>query len=326
MFTDEIKIKVKAGNGGKGAVSFRREKYVPKGGPDGGDGGKGGDVIFKVNNNVNTLTLFNTKKNFEAENGVNGSGNRSTGRKGENLILEIPQGTIIFHEIANKETMFADLIKINQEVVVARGGIGGRGNIHFATATHQTPMEAEAGKPGQEKILRLELRLIADVGLIGLPNSGKSTLLARISQAKPKIANYPFTTLEPNLGVVKVDDQFSLVVADIPGLIQGASQGRGLGHKFLRHIKRTKILVHLIDCNNIDPIKCYQEIRAELKDFSPELMKKPEIVVITKVDSLSEKNQRQLFAKVRKLNPIFLSSQSGRGINDLLYKIKEELN
>lgn len=325
MFTDEIKIKVKAGNGGNGSASFRREKYVPKGGPDGGDGGKGGNIVFRVNNNVNTLTFFNTKKYFEAENGVNGSGNKSTGRNGENLILEIPQGTLVFEDYHNQENLIADLLKIDQEIVIAKGGLGGRGNVHFATATHQTPTEAEIGKPGQEKTLRLELRLIADVGLIGLPNSGKSTLLARISQAKPKIANYPFTTLEPNLGVVKVDDQFSFVAADIPGLIEGASKGRGLGHKFLRHIKRTKILVHLIDCLCKDPIKAYSEIRKELNDFSPELIKKPEIVVITKVDSLSEKNQRQLFAKVRKLDPIFLSSQSGRGINDLLYKIKEKL-
>lgn len=321
MLTDEVKIKVEAGKGGDGSASFRREKYIPKGGPDGGDGGDGGNIIFRVDNNQNTLTFFNTRKEFTAEDGDNGGKQKLHGKNGQDLILTVPPGTLVYGIYGQAERRLFDLTTLNQEVVVVRGGKGGRGNVHFATATHQTPHEFEVGKPGNQKTLRLELQMIADVGLIGLPNAGKSTLLARISKAKPKIANYAFTTLEPNLGVVDGGD-FSFVAADIPGLIQGASQGKGLGHKFLRHTKRTKVLVHLIDANSLDPIKDYEDIRAELCEFSPELAKKSEIVVISKVDTISERTQRKLYQKVAKLKPIFISSQSGRGINDLLYAIK----
>lgn len=326
MLTDEVVIKIEAGCGGDGSNSFRREKYIPKGGPDGGDGGRGGDIIFEISQNFNTLTFFDTRKSFKAEKGENGSGQKSSGKNGEDLILTVPPGTIIYqvNQYNDKENKLIDMV--NQEhFIVARGGKGGWGNVHFATPTHQTPYEFEKGQPGDRKTLKLELRLIADVGLIGKPNAGKSTLLSRISSAKPKIANYPFTTLEPNLGVVKIND-FGFVVADIPGLIKGASHGKGLGHKFLRHTQRTKILVHLIDAMSPDPLKDYQEIREELKVYSEDLTKKPEIVVITKVETLSEKDQRKLYQKVVKLKPIFLSSVTGRGINDLLYQIKKDIN
>lgn len=324
MLTDEVKIKVEAGKGGDGSASFRREKYVPKGGPDGGDGGDGGNIIFRVDGNQNTLTFFNTRKEFRSEDGENGGKKKLHGKNGQDLVLTVPPGTLIYGIYGKAERRLFDLTGSNQEVVVVRGGRGGWGNVHFATATHQTPHEFEPGKPGEKKTLRLELQMIADVGIIGLPNAGKSTLLARISQAKPKIANYPFTTLEPNLGVVNAGD-FSFVVADIPGLIKGASAGKGLGHKFLRHVKRTKILVHLIDANNSDPLRDYFEIRDELKDFSFDLIKKPEIVCITKVETISEREQRKLYQKVAKLKPLFISSQTGRGINDLLFEIKKYL-
>ncbi|EKD56996.1 MAG: hypothetical protein ACD_58C00031G0006 [uncultured bacterium] len=324
MLTDEVTIKVEAGKGGDGSASFRREKYVPKGGPDGGDGGKGGDIIFKVDGNQNTLTYFNTRKSFKADDGDNGGKQKSSGKNADDLILTVPPGTIVYQIFGSAQRKILDLTEIGKDIKVAKGGIGGRGNVHFATATHQTPHEFETGKLGEKKTLKLELQMIADVGLIGLPNAGKSTLLARISKAKPKIANYAFTTLEPNLGVVDGGD-FSFVAADIPGLIQGASQGKGLGHKFLRHIKRTKVLIHLIDANSLNHLKDYKDIRNELKQFSPELVNKQEIVVVSKVDSITEKDQRRIYAKVVKLKPIFLSSQTGRGIKDLLYVIKKYL-
>lgn len=327
MLTDEVTIKLKAGDGGNGLVSFRHEKYVPKGGPDGGDGGDGGDVIFEVNQDTNTLTYFATRKEFSAENGQNGKKTKSTGKNGNDLILFVPPGTIVFdnknHQL-NKFVRVDDLIKTNQKITIAKGGVGGRGNVHFANSIEQTPQYAEQGKVGEEKIIKLEMRLIADVGIIGLPNCGKSTLLARISKAKPKIANYPFTTLEPNLGVVSIDN-FSFTAADIPGLIKNASKGKGLGHKFLKHVKRTKILVHLLDINAKNPLDDHQTIREELGEFYKPLLRKPEIVAVSKVDTADDKSQRRFYHKIQKLNPIFISAVSGRGINDLLYKIKNIL-
>jgi GTP-binding protein len=343
MLTDEVTIKISAGKGGDGCVSFRREKYVPKGGPDGGDGGKGGDIVIRVNPSVNTLTFFNMKKEFQAKNGENGGKNRCHGADADDLILEVPPGTIIYDfqkekkqiednnyniESESKLEKIADLTKLNEKIVVAKGGRGGWGNDHFATATHQTPYEFNPGTLGQSKTIKLELRLIADVGLIGLPNAGKSTLISRISNAKPKIANYPFTTIEPNLGVVKADNEFSFTAADIPGLIEGASKGKGLGDKFLRHIKRTKMIVHIIDVNSDDLIRDYKTIRKELKAFSTELTKKNEIVVFNKIETMDRNLILDLAKKFKtkiKKNPLLISAVTGEGIKDLLYKIKDEL-
>ena len=334
MLTDEVTIKITAGKGGNGCVSFRREKYVPKGGPDGGDGGKGGNIILRANQSVNTLTFFNMKKEFKAENGAQGGKNQRTGADADNLILEVPPGTMIYkaQNVQNEDNIdnekIADLTKEGDQFVAAKGGRGGWGNVHFATATHQTPREANPGLPGEEKTIKLELRLIADVGIIGLPNAGKSTLLSRISHARPKIADYPFTTLEPNLGVIRVDDEFSFIAADIPGLIEGASKGRGLGHKFLRHVKRTNSLVHLIDANSDDFVRDYKTIRNELKLFSPELAKKKEILCINKIETVSEE---QLSTKTKELKnkvkrtPLLISAVTGKGIQELLYKIKKVL-
>jgi GTP-binding protein len=324
MITDEVQIKVQAGSGGNGSASFRHEKYVPKGGPDGGDGGNGGDIIFRVDSNLNTLTYFNTRKNFNAEAGENGRGGKEYGKYGEDLILTVPCGTIIYEKNGSVEHKIIDLVDNGQEIVIARGGKGGRGNVHFATSTHQVPFEFEHGGKGEMKEIRLELQLIADVGIIGYPNAGKSTLISRISHAKPKIANYPFTTLEPNLGVVTIDN-YSFVVADIPGLIKGASKGKGLGHKFLRHVKRTRVLLHLIDSTGKKPLDDYKTIRKELSEFSPELSEKIEIVAISKVDLLSEKEKLKIQKKLGKLNPILISSAINFNINKLLYKIKDIL-
>ncbi len=324
MAKDEVTIRVKAGDGGDGLVSFRREKYVPKGGPDGGDGGRGGDVIFKVDNSLNTLVFFETRKEFYAEKGENGKIGKGTGKNGEDLILKVPPGTIIYELNGNKKNKIKDLTKNGQTYKILKGGNGGWGNCHFATATHQTPREANSGQICEKKIIVLELQLIADVGIIGLPNAGKSTLLSRISKAKPKIANYPFTTLEPNLGVVSIDN-FSFVIADIPGLIEGASRGKGLGIKFLKHTKRTKVLVHLLDSQRDNLMDDYKVIRNELKKFDPQLSKKPEIVCVTKVDMIQEKDQRRLYSQVSKLKPFFISTVTGRGIKDLLYEIKKNL-
>lgn len=309
MFTDEAIIKIKAGNGGNGCVSFRREKYVPKGGPDGGDGGKGGDVYFVADNALHTLTDFARKKDWQAQNGEDGRSKKQTGRGGEDLVLKVPPGTMIktISEDTNpdEEEVIYDLTKIGDVVVLAKGGSGGWGNTHFATAVRQTPFFAHKGKPGQEKSFKLELKLIADVGLVGLPNSGKSTFLSHISNARPKIADYPFTTLSPNLGVVKFRDQ-EFVVADIPGLIEGASQGKGLGDKFLRHIERTTALVHIIDINSKDAAQDYKVIRDELKQWNPALLKKKEVVVLNKADTLDKKEAQKITKEFsKKLKKMF---------------------
>lgn len=325
--TDEAIIKIKAGKGGDGMMSFHREKYVPKGGPDGGDGGKGGDIYFLCVGDAHTLSDYARKKEWKAQNGENGRTKKQTGKNGEDLFLRVPPGTIIknIREVSQKEdeNVIYDFQKVGEQIQIVRGGRGGWGNTHFATATRQSPLFAKSGEPGQEQTLRLELKLIADVGLVGLPNSGKSTLLSRISNARPKIANYPFTTLEPNLGVAKYRDN-EFVVADIPGLIEGASEGRGLGDKFLRHIERTNIIVHLIDINSLDLVKDYKTIREELKKWSNKLVEKKEIIVINKADTMPEeevsKISKELSQKIKK--PVLvISAVSGKGINELLEKL-----
>lgn len=316
---DEVVIKVQAGKGGDGLVSFRREKYVPRGGPDGGDGGRGGDIIFICSSSVNTLSQFARVKSFKAEDGEPGRRAKRTGKDASDLILKLPPGTIIREKIGEKWKTLADLKKEEEQVLICRGGRGGWGNYHFATSTHQTPREANPGVFGQKKTLKLELKLIADIGIIGLPNCGKSTLLARLSSAHPKIADYPFTTLEPNLGVVN-----GLVFADIPGLIEGASKGKGLGDQFLHHIERTKILVHLIDVTNEDLEKSYQIIRKELADFSPKFLRKKEIIVLNKIDVLPDwQNIHKRFIKIHK--PLAISAVSGLGLPQFLTKISAAL-
>jgi GTP-binding protein len=291
MFYDEAKIFVRSGDGGDGCVAFRREKYIPHGGPSGGDGGKGGDVVLTVSSHLNTLYYFSRKRHFKAARGQHGRGKNQTGANGADVIVEVPPGTVV--RDADTEELLADLTQIGRSFVAARGGRGGRGNARFASSTNQAPRMAERGEPGEEHWLELELKVLADVGVVGLPNAGKSTLLAAISAARPKIADYPFTTLQPNLGVVVLDDYTSIVLADIPGLIEGASQGAGLGHEFLRHIERTRLLIHLLDGAGEDPLEAFEAINAELAAFdermgteppATSLSTKPQIVAFNKID------------------------------------------
>jgi GTPase len=282
MFTDHVEIHVKSGKGGDGMVHFRREKFVPQGGPDGGDGGKGGDLIFEVKPTLNTLSSFRPNQKFKAEPGVNGGTSQMTGRNGKDLVIYVPPGTVLFDSVTGE--LIGDLTEPGQQLTVCKGGRGGRGNQHFATSRDQAPRTAEKGAPAEERGLRLELKLIADIGLIGVPNAGKSTLLSVLTNARPKIAAYPFTTLEPNLGVANIDDDTTVVLADIPGLIEGASQGAGLGHDFLRHIQRTRVLIHLLDGLSDDPVADYSQINSELSLFDPNLSKKPQIVALNKID------------------------------------------
>ena len=282
MFTDQVVIHVRSGKGGDGMVHFHREKFVPRGGPDGGDGGRGGDVIFEVKPTLNTLSAFRPNQRFKAEDGIKGGPSQMTGRNGKDLVIPVPPGTMLFD--ADTGELIGDLTERGDKLTVLKGGRGGRGNQHFATSRNQAPRTAEKGEPSQEKRLRLELKLIADLGLIGIPNAGKSTLLSVLTNAKPKIAPYPFTTLEPNLGVANIDDHTTVVLADIPGLIEGASQGAGLGHDFLRHIQRTRVLIHLLDGLSEDPVADYSQINSELSLFDPNLAKKPQIVALNKID------------------------------------------
>ncbi len=288
MFIDQVEIHVKSGKGGDGVVHFRREKYVPRGGPDGGDGGKGGDVILEVQPTLNTLN-FRHKERFVAEEGRPGAKQNMYGRSGEDLVIHVPPGTVIYEIIDDGRdgvtpSLLGDLTQPGQRLTVCKGGRGGRGNTHFKSSTNQVPRTAEKGEPAEEKRLRLELKLLADIGLVGVPNAGKSTLLSVLTNAKPKIAPYPFTTLEPNLGVANIDEDTTIVLADIPGLIEGAHEGAGLGHEFLRHIQRTRVLIHLLDGFSPDPVADYSQINSELALFDPNLSKKPQVVALNKID------------------------------------------
>jgi GTPase len=332
MFIDEATIRVKAGDGGNGCVAFRREKFVPRGGPSGGDGGKGGDIIMESSERHNTLVHFRFNPEYKAQRGRHGEGSNKTGREGENIVLKVPVGTLVYDAESGKKVH--DFSHTDERIVVARGGRGGRGNARFATSTHQAPREHEDGRPGEERVLRLELKLLADVGLVGYPNVGKSTLISRISAARPKIADYPFTTLQPNLGVVVVgtppDDQ-SFVVADIPGLIEGAHAGAGLGTQFLRHIERTRLLVHLVDVSDAsgrpDPVKDVEVIMGELGSFGAELEQKPVIMVASKIDIANKEKLAKLkrYCKKQELQLFPISAVTGKGIEDVKYAIAKLL-
>lgn len=326
-FIDETIITVQSGNGGKGCVSFRREKFIPRGGPDGGDGGKGGDVVFKTISQKHTLYDFKYKKLLKAENGWYGEGNLKSGKKGENLIVEIPPGTVITD--ADTGLIIKDLVEPDQSFTIAVGGRGGQGNKKFATATHRTPRFAQPGEEGQTLRIKLELKLIADVGIIGLPNAGKSTLISVMSSAHPKIADYPFTTLAPVLGVVEVGKEDQFVMADIPGLIEGAHKGTGLGMKFLKHVERTRILIHLIDASAINtdsPLSAYDIINNELALYSKSLAEKTQLVVLNKIDITDAKESADIFIKAAKnVNVLTISAATGNGIKKLKQNILQLL-
>src|SRR5271154_5066033 len=336
MFVDEAKIYVKAGNGGNGCVAFRREKYVPRGGPSGGDGGHGGTIYLEANINDNTLLRYRYNREFKADRGRHGEGSNCTGHSGEDMILQVPVGTLVFDEHTN-ETI-ADLATPGQRVLIAHGGRGGRGNQNFAKPWHQAPREHEDGFPGEERHLRLELKLLADVGLVGFPNAGKSTLISVISAARPKIANYPFTTLEPNLGVVNADGKEgsqigrSFVVADLPGLIEGAHLGHGLGIRFLRHVERTRLLVHMIDTSestDADPIESYGVVAGELSSFSSLLAEKPVMVVASKLDATVDRTRMEelrTFCASHGLEFHAISAATGEGVRELVRSIADALD
>ena len=326
MFIDQVVIHVKSGKGGDGMVHFHREKFVPRGGPDGGDGGKGGEVIFEVKPTLNTLSTFRPNQKFKAEDGIKGGPSQMTGRNGKDLVIPVPPGTMLFD--ADTGELIGDLTEPGNKLTVLKGGRGGRGNQHFATSRNQAPRTAEKGEPAQERRLRLELKLIADLGLIGVPNAGKSTLLSALTNAKPKIAPYPFTTLEPNLGVANIDDHTTVVLADIPGLIEGASQGAGLGHDFLRHIQRTRVLIHLLDGLSEDPVADYSQINSELSLFDPNLAKKAQIVALNKIDQPQvQERLPDIEKKFKKLNVELLpiSALARTNTRELLLKAYQKL-
>jgi GTP-binding protein len=333
MFIDETTIRIKAGDGGNGCLAFRREKFVPRGGPSGGDGGKGGDIIMESSERHNTLVHFRFNPEYKAERGRHGEGSNKTGREGVDILLKVPVGTIVYD--ADSGDIVHDFSSPDDRIVIARGGRGGRGNARFKTSTHQAPREHEEGRPGEERTLRLELKLLADVGLVGYPNVGKSTLISRISAARPKIADYPFTTLEPNLGVVAVGDaphEMSFVVADIPGLIEGAHQGAGLGTQFLRHIERTRLLVHLVDISDSsgrpDPVKDFEVIMGELESFGAGLKTKPMILVASKSDVANKTKLTKLkrYAKSHNLELFPISAVTGEGVEKLKYAIADKVD
>ena len=332
MFIDEAKIRVKAGDGGNGCVAFRREKYVPRGGPSGGDGGRGGDVVMEASERHNTLVHFRFNPEYNAERGRHGEGSNRTGRDGQDVILKVPVGTIVYDEVTGEK--IHDFSSVDDRMIIARGGRGGRGNAQFATSTHQAPREHEPGRPGEEHTFRLELKLLADVGLVGYPNVGKSTLISRISAARPKIADYPFTTLEPNLGVVAVGqppEERSFVVADIPGLIEGAHTGSGLGTQFLRHIERTRLLVHLVDVSDAsgrpNPVQDVKVIMNELESFGAGLEMKPMIMMATKIDVANKDKLAKLkrYCKKEGLDLFSVSAVTGKGIDELKYAIAQRV-
>ncbi len=322
MFVDQARISVQAGKGGNGVCSFRREKFVPRGGPDGGDGGNGGAVVLQASHRLTTLLDLRYQQHYEAKPGDPGQGSNKHGKTAEDVVVLVPVGTVVVDDESG-ETL-GDLTEDGQSLVVARGGRGGRGNSHFATSTNQTPTRCEPGRPGESRSLRLELKLLADVGLIGFPNAGKSTLIAAISAARPKIADYPFTTLIPNLGVVRVDHEHSFVVADIPGLIEGAHEGKGLGQQFLRHIERTSYLLHLIDISEWgtdDPVATFETLRQELTTYDPTLKKRPFAVVATKVDLQGDGSRRavlQRYCQKRRLRFFAISAATREGLDELV--------
>lgn len=327
MFTDYVKIIIKSGDGGNGAKTFRREKYVAAGGPDGGDGGNGGSIYFEVDKDASTLIDFRYNKKYKAESGENGSGNRKFGKSGKDLIIQVPKGTVVKEFETGK--VICDLSKDGQKELVLKGGRGGKGNVHFATSTRQVPDFAIDGEKGKELEVVLELKSIADVGLVGFPNAGKSTLLSRVTAATPKIADYPFTTIDPNLGVVKTTRGDSFVIADIPGLIEGASEGVGLGHKFLRHIERTRVLLHMVDCSGLNgrsAIDDFNQINSELEKYSDKLVNKKQIVVATKMDIMQDDtNLKELekVAKEKNLEFFKISSATREGLDELMNHLAE---
>ena len=328
MLVDEAEIRVQAGGGGNGCLAFRREKYVPRGGPSGGDGGRGGDILLISSERHNTLIHFRFNPEHRAERGRHGEGSNRHGREGRKLVLPVPVGTVVYD--ADSGERLADFIHANQKMIIAHGGRGGRGNARFATSTNRAPRRVEPGEPGEAKRLRLELKLLADVGLVGLPNAGKSTLISHISAARPKIADYPFTTLEPNLGVVTADDDFSFVVADVPGLIEGAHAGHGLGTQFLRHLERTRLLVHLVDVSpsgGSDPVRDFEIIQGELRSFGAGLETKPMLVAASKCDISDPKRLRALqnLARRRHLNCLSISAVTGAGLKNLVRAIAGQL-
>jgi GTP-binding protein len=333
MFIDHAKVRIRAGNGGDGVVSFRREKFIPKGGPDGGDGGRGGDIIALGDENVNTLLDYKFNKLYAAENGKPGSGAKKSGSSGTHVFLRLPLGTEIFHLMEDgKRVKLGEVTLHGEQLIISRGGHGGKGNINFATPTNQAPRHATQGGHTHEMLLELVLKLMADVGLVGFPNAGKSTLLSVLSSARPKIADYEFTTLEPMLGVVRVGDYQSFVMADIPGIIAGAHLGKGLGHQFLRHIQRTSVLLFLIDVNAEDPILQYQTLRAELFLHDPMMDKKPFLIVLSKLDTLDEEARETtvdkvtaLFRKAFDVETLAISSVGGMGLDKLKYRVYELL-
>lgn len=329
MFVDEVEIGVKSGAGGNGIIAFRREKFVPRGGPNGGDGGKGGDVVLLPDGRLTTLIDFRYKRNYKAERGGDGDQKNMTGKNGADLVLKVPVGTQVYDKDTGE--LIADLVTEGEPVVIAKGGRGGRGNQHFATPTVQTPRIAENGEPGEERHLRFELKLLADVGLIGFPNVGKSTLIAQVSAARPKIADYPFTTLVPNLGVVRVDEERSFVMADIPGLIEGAHAGAGLGDRFLRHVERTRLLVHIIDVSGFterDPAEDFGAINRELELYSPALAQLPQVVAFNKIDVPGARETAEPLAKAledRGLHTFMISAATGEGVQPLIFFLSDEL-
>ena len=325
-FLDQAKIYIKAGNGGSGSASFRREKYIEYGGPDGGDGGDGGSVVVEAERNLNTLIDFRYRQHFKAKNGSPGMGSDKTGRSGEDTIIEVPRGTLILEE--DNEEVIADVVNKDQSLTILKGGNGGFGNAHFKSSENQTPRTANDGENGQEKWIWLRLKLIADIGLIGLPNAGKSTLISTVSEAKPKIADYPFTTLNPVLGIAKYNDN-ELVIADIPGLIEGAHEGKGLGDRFLGHIERCNLLLHLIDANDTDVINSWKTVRNEISAYSKELDEKKEIIVLSKSDSINEEklDEKLIILKDYTNKDVFkMSSVTGKGITSILRILHDNIS
>ncbi len=333
VFVDKAKIFIQSGKGGDGHISFRREKFVANGGPDGGDGGKGGDIIFKVDEGLNTLADFHYGGKYKAENGQDGNKRRCHGKNGSDLIIKVPEGTVIKEAESGK--VIADMSRDNKEMVILKGGKGGNGNMHYATSTMQAPKYAQPGQPSLELEVLLELKVIADVGLVGFPNVGKSTFLSKVSNAKPKIANYHFTTLSPMLGVVDLDDARGFVVADIPGLIEGASEGAGLGHEFLRHIERTRMMIHVVDAASTegrDPLEDIELINNELAGYNADITKKPQVIAANKIDMLPEGEDAEIIQKIReKYEPLgvkvfAISTLTGKGVKELLYYVSRTLS